>query len=116
MCLLLPTCEPLDIVMQRVAAEVSYAADELSGIESDVADLVSGRALPQANERLQTLDRLVQQLRALDVFLRSAGPCDCGRIDIENALDRVWLETMRKRLGGASPVAREAGAAEPDLW
>lgn len=116
MCRVFPTCEPIGIVMSRVAAEVSSAADELAGIEADIADLASGSASPRAHERLQAVDRLVQQLRALDIFLRHAKTCDCGRVDIDVGLDQVWLETMRRRLGGAAYVAPETAASEPDLW
>jgi hypothetical protein len=118
MCRTFPTCESIDTVLKRVAVEIRSAADDLSAIEADVAEAVScAPARPERFERLQSLDRLVQQLRALDVFLATAAPCECGRIDIETALDRVWLETMRKRLGGGRPTTTPLLAAtEPDFW
>jgi hypothetical protein len=115
MCRTFPTCESIDVVMQRLATEIGSAADELAGVEAHVAALVGGSAPTDGYERLQSLDRLGQQLRTLEAFLSAAAPCECGRLDIEAALDTVWLESVRKRLGGGRTPA-PAAPAEPELW
>lgn len=115
MCRTFPTCEAVDVVMQRIAAEIGSAADELAGVEAHVAALVGGSAPTDGYERLQALDRLGQQLRTLEAFLSAAAPCECGRLDIETALDRVWLESVRKRLGGGR-AQTQVLATEPELW
>ncbi len=112
MCRTFPTCESVDVVMQRVAAELGSAARDLAGLEGEVAALI-GEANVEGMLRLQALDRINQQLQVLETFLRTAAPCQCGRIDIEPALDHVWLEAVRKRLGGGTLAA---AAAEPELW
>ncbi len=114
MCRTFPTCEPVSVVMQRIAAEIGSAADDLAAIESDVATMVSGTPTNSGFERLQSLDRLGQQLRTLEAFLSATASCQCGGVDIETALDRVWLESVRKRLGGG--MSASAAAAEPELW
>jgi hypothetical protein len=115
MCRTFPTCESIDVVMQRLAAEIGSAANDLADVEAQVAAMVGGAPLTGV-ERLQALDRLGQQLRALEAFLHAATLCACGRIDIETALDRVWLEGVRKRLGGGRTHAHEKAVAEPELW
>lgn len=115
MCRTFPTCEAVDVVMKRIAVEIGSAADELADVEAHVAAMVGGAAPTNGFERLQALDRLGQQLRTLEAFLSAAAPCECGRLDIESALDRVWLEGVRKRLGGGR-THTPAIAAEPELW
>ena len=112
MCRTFPTCEPVDVMMTRVAGELNSAANDLAALEGEVAALI-GEANVEGMLRLQALDRIGQQLRVLEAFLTTATPCQCGRIDIEQALDRVWLEAVRKRLGGG---VLAAAAAEPELW
>jgi hypothetical protein len=116
MCRTSSTCEPTDVVMGRVAAEIRSTADDLALIEADVAGLLAGKASPDGILRLQSLDRLGQQLRTLELFLTTAAPCQCGRLDIDPALDRVWLESVRTRLGGGRTPGAEAAATEPELW
>ncbi len=113
MCRTFPTCEPVDVVLQRLASEIASAADDLQALEGEIAKLVAA-APADGFERLQSLDRLSQQLRTLEAFLGAARPCTCGRVDIETALDRVWLEAVRKRLGGGR--AHVAAPVEPELW
>lgn len=113
MCRTFPTCEPVDVVLQRLACEISSAADDLQALEGQVASLV-GASTADGFERLQSLDRLGQQLRTLEAFLGGIKPCACGRVDIEEGLDRVWLEAVRRRLGGARTHA--VAASEPELW
>jgi hypothetical protein len=115
MCRTFPTCEPVDVVMQRLTFEIRSAADDLAGLEAQVASLL-GKGASEGMEQLQSLDRLGQQLRVLEAFLGAAKPCACGRIDIESALDRVWLESVRKRLGGGRPQTHDHPTAEPELW
>lgn len=115
MCRTFPTCEPVDVVMKRVAAEIASAADDLSGVEAHVVAMIDGKPSAEGSEQLQCLDRLSQQLRTLEAFLSAAAPCKCGGIDLEAALDRVWLEGVRKRLGGGKGVTVSA-ANEPELW
>lgn len=112
MCRTFPTCESVDVVMQRVAAELGSAAKDLAALEGEVAALI-GEANVEGMLRLQALDRINQQLQVLETFMRAATPCQCGRIDIEQALDRVWLEAVRKRLGGGTLAT---AMAEPELW
>jgi hypothetical protein len=114
MCRPFPTCETVDVVMQRIAAEIGSAADDLAAVEAHVAAAVGGAVTAGGLVQLQSLDRLGQQLRTLEAFLSAAGSCRCGRIDIDRALDRVWLEGVRKRLGGGR--APEPAATEPELW
>ena len=115
MCRTFPTCEAVDVVMQRIAVEIGSAADELAGVEAHVAAMIGGSAPTDGYERLQALDRLGQQLRTIEVFLSAAAPCKCGRLDIETALDSVWLESVRRRLAGGRTQA-PAVPAEPELW
>lgn len=115
MCRTFPTCEAVDVVMQRIAAEIGSAADALAVVEADVAAIIGGAKLTDGFERLQALDHLGQQLRTLETFLSAAAPCECGKLDIETALDRVWLEGVRKRLGGGR-IEAQAEPAEPELW
>ncbi len=114
MCNPFPSCETVETVLQRVASEIGSAADDLGALEQSVADLVVSAGQASSLEQLQSLDRLGQQLRTLEVFLRAATPCSCGRVDIDRALDEVWLEGVRKRLGGGKTAAPVA--AEPELW
>ncbi|HVY87742.1 MAG TPA: hypothetical protein VG942_02685 [Hyphomonadaceae bacterium] len=116
MCATFPTCEPATTVFQRVAAELGAAAYDLSRVETHVAVLAENRVAPASVEQLQALDRIGQQLRVLEAFLVSASTCRCGRIDIDQALGEVWLEAVRKRLGGGHGMAAEAASAEPELW
>jgi hypothetical protein len=115
MCAHFPSCEPLETVLQRVAVEVGGAAVDLEKLELLVIALAGGRPPATADmERLQSFDRLGQHLRTLQAFLHSLRPCLCGRIDIDTALDEVWLESVRRRLKGA-PIAAPA-IADPELW
>jgi hypothetical protein len=113
MCRTFPTCEPVEVVLQRLAFEIGSAADDLQALEGQVASMLGG-APAEGMERLQSLDRLGQHLRTLEAFLTAAKPCECGRLDIESALDQVWLEGVRKRLGGGR--AQAVVTAEPELW
>lgn len=115
MCRTFPTCEPVEVVMRRLTSEIRSAADDLAGLEAHVASVI-GKGTVEGMEHLQSLDRLGQQLRVLEAFLGAAKPCACGRIDIESALDRVWLESVRKRLGGGRSQPHEHVSAEPELW
>ncbi len=112
MCRTFPTCEPVDVVMQRVAVELGSAARDLAALEGEVAALI-GEANVEGMLRLQALDRINQQLQVLEAFMRAAATCQCGGVDIEPALDRVWLEAVRKRLGGGTLAV---AASEPELW
>jgi hypothetical protein len=114
MCKTFPTCESSEVVMQRISAEIGAVADDLLTLEEDIAALISG-GKADGMEGLQSLDRLGQHLRALKTFLGAAKPCQCGRVDIDNALDRVWLEGVRKRLGGGGGAVA-AAVSEPELW
>lgn len=115
MCCTFPTCEPMSIVLERIAVEVGSTADELAHVETHVAAMIEGAGPAEGFEQLQALDRLGQQLRAIEAFLSAATSCECGRVNIEAALDSVSLEGVRKRLGGGrTPVA--TAASEPELW
>jgi len=113
-----PTCEKPETVMQRVAVELGAAACELVAVESAIASLIESGVLPPGLDQLQALDRVGQQLRTLEAFLHAASSCACGRIDVEPALEEVWLEQVRNRLRGAPPVAVVAPAITQDveLW
>jgi len=63
MCRTFPTCEAIDVVMKRIAGEIGSAADELADVEAHVAAMIGGAAPTNGFERLQSLDRLGQQLR-----------------------------------------------------
>ena len=115
MCAPFPTCEPATTVFQRVAAELGRAAEDLSRVETHVAILAANRTAPSCLEQLQALDRIGQQLRVLEAFLVAVGTCRCGRVDIDQALQEVWLEAVRKRLGGGE-ASETAASAEPELW
>jgi hypothetical protein len=115
MCNLFPTCEPAEIVLHRIAEEIGSVATGLSAVETHVSNLIGAAAAPVKDlEQLQALDRLGQHLRVLEAFLFAAGRCDCGRVDVDAALDSVWLEGVRIRLGGGRTSA--SMPAEPDLW
>jgi hypothetical protein len=116
MCVTTPTCEPASVVFQRVAAELRIAADALTQVEDHVSLLAADRALPDSVEQLQAIDRIGQQLRALEDFLDAAGQCRCGRIEIDFALGEVRLEAVRMRLSGERPPAAAMASAEPELW
>ena len=116
MCAPFPTCEPATTVFQRVAAELGLAAADLARVETHVAILAANRTAPASLEQLQALDRIGQQLRVLEAFLVMAGTCRCGRVDIDQALQEVWLEAVRKRLGGGHASEAAPASAEPDVW
>jgi hypothetical protein len=103
----------MDVILHRISTEIGSTADDLQEIEGQVASIIGGTNVDSL-ERLQSLDRLGQQLRALQDFLAAAKPCECGRVDIEAALERIPLEGVRKRLGGGR--AQPAAAVEPELW
>jgi hypothetical protein len=115
-----PSCERPEVVMQRIAVELGDAACELAAVEGAIAGLIESRDLPADLDHFQALDRIGQKLRTLEAFLLAASSCSCGRIDVEAALDEVWLEQVRSRLSGAPSVCVHAAVpAEPvdvELW
>ena len=114
MCVSVPSCETIETVMLRVAAEIRVAAKDLAVVEAQVVDALStGSALANLDQ-LQSIDRIGQQLRTLEAFLEGAGMCRCGRVDVERGLDEVWLESVRARLSGAAMSAAPAG--EVEVW
>ena len=64
-----------------------------------------------AAEKLQALDKLTQQMRAIEVFLCAAAMDARGELALSAALDSVLLESVRARLAGES----EAPAAQTDV-
>jgi hypothetical protein len=114
MCVSVPTCESVETVMLRVAAEIGVAARDLAAVESQVVDALAKRSASANLDQLQSIDRIGQQLRTLEAFLEGAGMCRCGRVDVERGLDEVWLESVRARLGGV-PVS-VAPAGEVEVW
>ena len=68
MCRTFPTCESMDVILHRISAEIGSTADDLQEIEGQVASIIGGTNVDSL-ERLQSLDRLGQQLRALQDFL-----------------------------------------------
>jgi hypothetical protein len=112
-----PSCERPETVMQRVAVELGAAACELEAVEGAVSGLIESGVLPANVDQFQALDRIGQQLRALEAFLHATASCSCGRIDVEPALEEVWLEQVRSRLSGAPAAAvATAAAVEVELW
>jgi hypothetical protein len=107
-------CEPFETVMLRVAAELGAVANDLAGVENRVATILQG-APDRKNDvaQLQSLDRIGQQLRALEAFLASACTCRCGCVDVMRALGDVRLESVRARLAGETPAA---AGGEVELW
>ena len=109
-----PSCESVETVMLRIAAEIGIAASDLAAVETQVVDALTTGSASANLDQLQSIDRIGQQLRTLEAFLEGAGLCRCGRIDVERGLDEVWLEGVRARLGG-SPVSA-APAGEVEVW
>lgn len=102
-------------VLRRVASEVGAAAEALAAVEAQVAALVAVVAPGEgAVEKLQTLDRLTQQMRAVEVFLCAAAMDAEGELALAPALDAVLLESVRARLAG-----RDEGTPPPadiEFW
>lgn len=109
-----PITAPAREVLRRVASEVGAAAEGLSLIEAQVAALLTA-SKPGADtlEKLQALDRLTQQMRAVEVFLCAAAMDAEGDVALAAALDSVLLEGVRARLAGEQEAA---AADEPELW
>jgi hypothetical protein len=109
------TLAPADVVLKRVAAELGAAASELAAVEAHVAALIGHGLVDLAEtEQLQALDRINQQLRALEAFLYAAAPLAEDRIDLTSALRSVSLERVRSRLAGSTSHATAPSA--PELW
>lgn len=111
---------PVETVLQRVASELGSAASELADIEARLAAMIgSGFGEAADFEQLQTLDRLGQQMRVLELFLCTAAAHAPGEMDLTQSLSFVWLESVRQRLGGAPAsvaAAAVAGADDAELW
>jgi hypothetical protein len=106
---------PADIVLKRVAAELGAAAADLAAVEAHVAALVGHGLSDHADaENLQALDRVNQQLRVLEAFLYAAAPLAQERMDLTDALHRVWLDGVRDRLAGHAPSCEPAPV--PEFW
>lgn len=100
-----PASAPAATVLRRVASEIGAAADGLALIETQVAALAAAAAVGgDAVEKLQMLDRLTQQMRAVEAFLCAASMDAGGEIALAAALDSVLLEGVRSRLAGEAPV------------
>jgi hypothetical protein len=111
-----PAVAPAAEVLRRVASEVGAAADGLALVEVQVAALLGAAAARDfAAEKLQALDHLTQQMRAIEVFLCAVALDANGEVSLAAALDSVLLEETRARLAGLARVK----AAEPEdveLW
>lgn len=109
-----PVSAPARDVLRRVASEVGAAAEGLALIEAQVAALVTAAAPGgDAVEKLQALDRLTQQMRAVEVFLCAAAMDAEGEVALAAALDSVLLESVRTRLSGAEETLP---AEDVELW
>ncbi|SUS03264.1 conserved hypothetical protein [uncultured Defluviicoccus sp.] len=109
------SCQPTSVLLQRLAAEIGAAADDLSALENGVASLIGvGSAPVEDVAPLQALDRIGQQLRTLEMFLEAVTAGRCGCVDVEAALSGIRLEAVRARLGGEERVAAPAG--DVDIW
>lgn len=106
-----PATAPAAEVLRRVASEVGAAAEGLALVELQVAALLGATAARDfAAEKLQELDRLTQQMRAIEVFLCAAAVDAEGKVSLASALDSVLLEAVRARLAGENQVS-----ATPDI-
>lgn len=111
---LAPVSAPAADVLRRVASEVGAAAEGLALIEMQVAALLGATAAREfAAEKLQELDRLTQQMRAVEVFLCAAAMDADGEVSLASALDSVLLEAVRARLAGETHAQ---SAPEVELW
>jgi hypothetical protein len=109
-----PATAPAGEVLRRVASEVGAVAEGLALIETHIAALLGAAAARGfAAEKLQELDRLTQEMRAIEVFLSAAAIDAGGEIAFASALDTILLERMRARLAGETFAP---AAAEIDLW
>lgn len=101
-----PASAPAATVLRRVASEIGAAADGLVLIETQIAALAAAASVGgDAVEKLQMLDRLTQQMRAIEAFLCAASMDAGGEIALAAALDSVLLEGVRARLAGESAPA-----------
>ena len=111
----IPETAPAREVLRRVASEVGAAAEALALVEAQVAALMAVVSPGDgAVEKLQALDRLTQQMRAVEVFLCAAAMDAEGELALAPALDAVLLEGVRARLAGqgeAAPVPSDV-----ELW
>ncbi len=101
--------------MQRIAAEIGSAADDLAGVEAQVASAGERSGPTDGYERLQALDRLGQQLRTLEAFLARPSPASAGA----SISKRRSTASGSKRCASASAAVarrRTSVAAEPELW
>jgi len=109
-----PATAPAAEVLRRVASEVGAAAEGLALIEMQVAALLGVTAAQGfAAEKLQELDRLTQQMRAVEVFLCAAAMDADGEVSLASALDSVLLEAVRARLAGQ---AQTQPASDIEIW
>lgn len=109
-----PATAPAADVLRRVASEVGAAAEGLALVEVQVAALLGATAARGfAAEKLQELDRLTQQMRAIEVFLCAAAMDADGEVSLASALDSVLLEAVRARLAGESQAQ---AAPDVELW
>lgn len=109
-----PATAPAREVLRRVASEVGAAAEALSLMEAHVSALMAAAAPGgDALEKLQTLDRLTQQMRAVEVFLCAAAMDAQGELSLAAALDSVLLEGVRARLAGEG---EKAPTHDVELW
>lgn len=110
----LPKTAPARDVLRRVASEVGEAAEGLVLLEAQVAALLTAVAPGEAAEKLQVLDRLTQQMRAVEVFLTAVAMDAGGDVSLGEALDTVLLESVRTRLAGGP--AQAAPVDDVEFW
>ncbi len=109
-----PSSAPAAEVLRRVASEIGAAADGLSLLETHIAALADAAAPGgHVTEKLQALDHLTQQMRAIEVFLCAAALDAEGEIALSAALDTVLLESVRARLAGE---LRDGATDDVELW
>jgi hypothetical protein len=105
---------PAAEVLRRVASEVGAAAEGLALVEAQVSALLTAAGPGPAAEKLQALDKLTQQMRAIEVFLCAAAMDARGELALSAALDSVLLESVRARLAGEAETSPTA--PEPEFW
>lgn len=106
---------PTEDVMSALTAELALAREACARLDGAMVSVLEGASSEQRGTllgELHVVDRLNQQLEALDTFLRRV---DCGEslLEIGQALPAITLAEVADRLGAALSMAAVEGEPPP---
>jgi hypothetical protein len=98
---------PTEDVMSALTAELAVAREACARLDGAMVSVLEGASSEQRGTllgELHVVDRLNQQLEALDTFLRRV---DCGEslLEIGKALPAITLAEVAERMGAALSMA-----------